>query len=113
LLEPGQEHGKARGHFAVECLQIADDGRDSEKAEGREGACHNEQKKKDGCGAMEWMPPADAQPRGGTHHRRKDDGEKRGNIEQHQDTAQQPRDVDGEGKCESKNDVAANALRRF
>ena len=111
LPEPGQQRRKARGHFAVERLQIADDGRESEKAEGREGAGHNEQKEKDGRGAVEWMPPANAQPRRGAHHRRKHDGEERGNIEQDQNTAQQPRDVDGEGKSEGKDDVAANTLR--
>jgi hypothetical protein len=57
------------------------------------------------------MPPADAQPRGSAHHRRKHYGEERRNVEQDQDTAQQPHDVDGEGKSESKDDVAANALR--
>ena len=92
-------------------LQIANNGREGEKAEGREGARHNEQKEKDGGGAMKWMPAADAQPRGGAYHRREDDGEERRNIKQDQDTAQQPHDVDGEGKSESEDDVAANALR--
>ena len=110
LPEPGQQRGQARGHFAVERLQIANDGRKSEKAEGREGGGHDEQKEKDGRGAMEWMPPAKAQPGSGAHHRRKHDRKERGNIEQDQNTAQQPRDIDGEGKCEGKNDIAANAL---
>src|SRR5208282_3662653 len=101
----------ARGHFAVERLQIADDGRESKKPEGRDGSGHDEQEEKDGRGSMEWMPPANAQPGRGTHHRRKDDGEERGNIEQDQDAAQQPRNIDGEGKSEGKNDIAANALR--
>src|SRR5208282_3864690 len=99
----------ARGHFAVERLQIADDGRESKKPEGRDGGGHKEQEEKDGRGSMEWMPPANAQPGGGAHYRRKDDGEERGNIEQDQDIAQQPRDVDRKGESEGKDDIATNA----
>ena len=58
---------------------------------------------------MEWMPPANAQPGRGTHHGREHDREKRGDVKQDQDTAQQPRKIEGQHKSECEDDIAANA----
>ena len=110
LFEPVQQGGKTRGHLALDSLEVVNDRREGEKAEGRERAGHEQQEEKDGCRALERMPPADAQPGRGAHHRREHNGKERGDVKQGQDTAQQPRDVDREGKSEDEDNMAANVL---
>ena len=98
------------GQFAGQRLQIVDDRRQCEKSEQRERARHNQQQDQDGHRSVERLPAADPNPRRSLHDGRQHHRKQRGNIEQRQHAAHQPRHVESQRHGEEEHDVSANAL---
>ena len=101
-----------RGHFAGEFMQVADDGREREKAECGERAGDGKQQDEDGA-ALERPPAPHTEAGRGAHYRRKHHGCQCADIEEQKYGSQQPCQVADQGQSEGERDVTAQFAARW